>query len=87
VYWIHEYDIKKLRCIGINAGFNLKRYTSDQTAFIMIGFNFDQFQKEGKGIENTYSMDGVKTSSIEHPFLFKSTVISSVITVGANFTK
>lgn len=87
VYWIHEYDIKKLRCIGINAGFNLKRYMSDQSGFIMIGFNFDQFQKEGRGIENTYSMEGVKTSSIEHPFFFKSTVISSVITVGVNLTK
>jgi hypothetical protein len=87
VFWIHEYDIKKLRCIGINAGFNLKRYNSDQTAFIMIGFNFDQFQKEGKGIENTYSMDGVKTNSIEHPFQFKSTFISSVVTVGVKLTK
>ncbi|MFM1999665.1 MAG: hypothetical protein RL204_1612 [Bacteroidota bacterium] len=87
VYWIHEYDIKKLRCIGVNAGFNIKRYNSDQTAFIMIGFNFDHFQKRSKGIENTYSMDGVQTSSIEHPFFFKSTVISSIITVGVNFTK
>lgn len=85
VFWIHEYDIKKLRCIGINTGFNVKRYTSDHSGFIMIGFNFDHFQKQGKAAENTYSMDGVKTSSIEHPFSFESTLISSVITVGVSF--